>query len=361
MSEGQDRLKAAARIVVKVGSSTVVDGDGRVRGDRLASLCADLDAWMARGVRVIVVSSGAVALGRTALGGPKRLGMVRKQAAAAVGQVLLMQAWRDALAAFGRTAAQVLLTLDDSEDRRRWLNASATFGALGEAGIVAVVNENDTVATAEIRVGDNDRLAARTAQMAGADVLILLSDVDGLHSADPRLDPKAPLISEIRGVTPEIEAMAGGAGTSLGTGGMATKLAAARICLSSGCAMAVASGAGERPLAELEAGGAATWFLPGRGIGARKGWLLGRLESHGTVWIDRGAVAALRRGGSLLLVGAVRIDGDFHEGERVRVAGEDSTELGWGLAGMGAAEARARIGERAAPPLVHRDDLVLHS
>jgi glutamate 5-kinase len=365
-------LTAARRVVVKIGSALVAGPDGADRA-WLAAFGADLARLRARGQQVLVVSSGAVALGRGRLGlGRRALTLPEKQAAAAAGQSALMHAWEEALAPHAISAAQVLLTRDDTEVRRRWLNARATVDTLLGFGVVPVVNENDTVATEEIRVGDNDRLAARVAQMIGADVLVLLSDVDGLYTADPRHDPAAEHIARIARLTPEIEAMAGGANASagVGTGGMATKLAAARIAQSAGCATVITLGTRDAPLAAVEAGERATIVEPSTTpAAAYKAWIAGSLSPVGALVVDAGAAAAVRRGKSLLAAGVRRIEGSFDKGDAVLIRDEAGHEIARGLVRYEAPDALKICGLKSeaieaalgytSGPLVHADDLAL--
>ena len=368
------RLAEAHRLVVKIGSALLVDpAQAAPRAEWLAGVAADIAALRARGTEVIVVSSGAIALARRALGLTRaRLRLEEKQAAAAVGQIRLAQAWAGALAAVGLTAAQLLLTLEDTEDRRRYLNARATLQTLLAMGTVPVINENDTVATAEIRFGDNDRLAARVAEMVEADQLILLSDIDGLYTADPRRDPAARHLPVVAAITPEIEAMGGEPPPGYSSGGMRTKLAAARIATQAGAAMAIARGHGtDHPLAALEAGARCTWFLPApEGRSARKRWIAGALAPMGVLTIDAGAARALAAGGSLLPAGVRAVDGSFERGDPVLVRGPDGVALAQGLAAYAAADAariaghrsdaiEAILGWRGRDELIHRDDLVL--
>lgn len=359
--------------MVKVGSSLVVDQKAPAT-TWLAGLAADIAALRGRGRQVVVVSSGAVALGRGRLGLERNARLDEKQAAAAVGQSLLMQAWEAALASAGMTPAQVLLTRDDTERRRRWLNARATMEALLKLGVVPVVNENDTVATEEIRYGDNDRLAARTAQLVRADLLILLSDVDGLYTADPRRDPGAEHLPLIEHLSPDILAMAGGANAqaAVGTGGMATKLEAARIARSAGCATLIASGLEARPLNVVANGGRATLITaPATPLQAYKSWIAGSLEPAGALTVDAGAAEALVGGRSLLASGVKAVDGRFDRGDCVRVLGTGGTVLGVGLAayaaeemgrikGRHSGEIEALVGYKGPGVAIHRDDLVLH-
>ena len=321
------RLAAARRIVVKIGSALLVAAEtGRLRIDWLEGLAADVVGLRGQGKDVILVSSGSIALGRRALGLPEReLSLEQSQAAAAVGQIRLAQAYETVLAPHGITTAQVLVTLEDSENRRRYLNSRRTLGTLLDLGVVPIVNENDTVATDEIRYGDNDRLAAQVASMTGADVLVLLSDVDGLYTANPRLDPAARRLDLVTALTPEIEAMAGGTGSALSRGGMKTKLMAARIAMRAGCAMAISEGAVTRPLAALAGGAACTWFEPdGDPHAARKRWISG-MKPRGRVTVDAGAVAALGRGKSLLPAGVTAVEGGFLRGDPVEVVGPDGS------------------------------------
>ena len=366
-------LRAARRIVVKVGSSLVVDARAPATV-WLAGLAADIAALRAQRRQVVVVSSGAVALGRGRLGLEKNARLDEKQAAAAVGQSLLMQAWEAALAGAGLTPGQVLLTRDDTERRRRWLNARATLEALLKLGVVPVVNENDTVATEEIRYGDNDRLAARTAQLVRADLLILLSDVDGLYTADPRRDPGAQHLPLIETLTPDILAAAGGANThaDVGTGGMQTKLEAARIARSAGCATLIVSGLIARPLSALRDGARATLITaPATPLAAYKQWIAGSLEPAGSIVVDAGAASALETGRSLLASGVRGVQGRFDRGDCIRVLGPDDARIGVGLAayaademerimGRHSSEIEALVGYKGPGVAIHRDDLVLN-
>ena len=363
-------LRIAGLLVVKIGSALVVDG-AVPREGWLGEVAQDIAAARARGTQVIVVSSGAIALARGTLGlSQRRLRLEEKQAAAAVGQIRLAQAWAGALAAQGLVAAQLLLTLGDTEDRRRYLNARETLRTLLGFGCVPVINENDSVATAEIRFGDNDRLAARVAEMVGADQLVLLSDIDGLYTADPRRDPEARHVPVVAGLTPEIEAMGGEPPPGFSSGGMRTKLIAARIATQAGCAMAIGLGGQPHPLAVLADGGRCTWFLPApEGRSARKRWIAGSLQPLGVLRVDRGAARALREGRSLLPAGVTGVEGAFQRGDAVVVAGPDG-ELGRGLcayacedaariAGRRSEEIEGVLGWRGRDEMVHRDDLVL--
>jgi glutamate 5-kinase len=366
-------LASAHRVVVKIGSALVVDENvAAPRTGWLAGITEDIAALRARGTEVIVVSSGAIALARRALGLTRRqLKLEEKQAAAAVGQIRLAQAWTEALSARGLTAAQLLLTLDDTEDRRRYLNARATLSTLLTLGCIPVVNENDTVATAEIRFGDNDRLAARMAEMVHADVLVLLSDIDGLYTADPRRDAAAEHLPVVNSLTPEIEAMGGDPPPGYSSGGMRTKLVAARIATQAGVAMAIARGDIERPLRALEEGARCTWFLPtADGPSAWKRWIAGSLAPQGVFTVDLGAVKALRHGRSLLPAGVRSVEGTFHRGDPVLVRGPEGEALARGLSAYASADAtriaghrsdkiEAILGWRGRDEIIHRDDLVL--
>ena len=366
-------LADARRIVVKIGSALVVDPvEAAPRQAWLASVAADIAALRARGTDVIVVSSGAIALARRSLGLTQaRLRLEEKQAAAAVGQIRLAQAWTEALSAHGITAAQLLLTLGDTEDRRHYLNARATLTTLLGFGCVPVINENDSVATAEIRYGDNDRLAARMAEMVEADALLLLSDIDGLYTADPKRDPEAAHIPVVTALTPEIEAMGGEPPPGYSSGGMRTKLVAARIATGAGTAMAIAFGHRPHPLQALVDGARCTWFLPApEGRSARKRWIAGTLAPLGTLTVDDGAARALARGSSLLPAGVRAVAGSFERGDAVEVRGADGALLARGLSAYNSADAARIIGHRSEQieailgwrgrdELIHRDDLVL--
>ncbi|MCB8881849.1 glutamate 5-kinase [Acidisoma cellulosilytica] len=366
-------LNQARRLVIKLGSALVVDGEAAApRQAWLNEVAQDIAALRARGTEVLVVSSGAIALARRTLNlmQPK-LRLEEKQAAAAVGQIRLAQAWTEALSAQDITAAQLLLTMEDTEDRRRYLNARATLTTLLSLGCVPVINENDTVATAEIRFGDNDRLAARVAEMVQADQLILLSDIDGLYTADPRRDPDAQHIPVVTGMTAEIDAMGGEPPPGYSSGGMRTKLVAARIATSAGCAMAIALGHRPHPVQALMDGARCTWFLPSQdGRSARKRWIGGSLSPLGAVTIDAGAARALSGGSSLLPAGVRGIGGDFTRGDAVRVLGPSGDEIARGLSAYGSEDAKriaghrseeieAILGWRGRDELIHRDDLVL--
>jgi len=366
-------LSTAQRVVVKIGSALVVDEEkAEPRRAWLDGIAADIAALRARGVDVIVVSSGAIALARRTLRfSQRRLKLEEKQAAAAVGQIRLAQAWSEALSAQNLTAAQLLLTLEDTEDRQRYLNARATLDTLLSLGCIPVINENDSVATAEIRFGDNDRLAARVAEMIGADQLFLLSDIDGLYTADPRRDPAAAHIPVVAALTPEIEAMGGEPPPGYSSGGMRTKLVAARIATQAGTAMAIALGNVERPLSALQNGARCTWFLPApEGRSARKRWIAGTLAPLGEIFVDSGAARALAAGRSLLPAGVRKISGAFERGDPVMVLGPDNTALARGLsayastdavriAGHRSDEIEKILGWRGRDEIIHRDDLVL--
>jgi glutamate 5-kinase len=368
-----DRLTRARLLVVKIGSALLVDGDrGELRRGWLAALAADVAAAKRRGSDVVLVSSGAIALGRRRLDlAAGELKLEEAQAAASVGQIRLAQAYQDVLGEHDITAAQILLTSDDTEERRRYLNARQTLTTLLGRGAVPVINENDTVATAEIRFGDNDRLAARVAAMLGADCLVLLSDIDGLYTADPRTNGEAKLLKEVRAITPEIEAMGGESVSGLGSGGMATKLQAARIALDAGCHMVIAAGHRQHPLAAIADGADCTWFIAGATPAtARKRWIAGHLKPAGSITIDAGAVAALRRGKSLLPAGVAGVEGSFQRGDAVIVRGPDGAELGRGLIayarkdaeriiGHNSRDIERLLGHRGRDEMIHRDDLVL--
>lgn len=365
-------LATAKRVVVKVGSALLVDpANASVRSNWLGGLARDISRLRARGQEVVIVSSGSIALGRAVLGfAPGALSLERAQAAAAVGQPRLLRAWEDALSPLGAPVAQVLLTLEDTENRRRYLNARSTLGALLAEGALAVVNENDTVATDEIRYGDNDRLAARVALMVDAGALILLSDVDGLYTGDPRHDPEARHLPEVGRITPQIEAMAGGTGSAGASGGMRTKLLAAKTALKGGCAMVITRGDVNGPIGALEEGARATWFLPPDAPqAARKRWIAA-MKPRGRLAVDEGAARALARGKSLLPAGVRGVDGRFERGDPIAIVSSAGAAIGAALSGYGADEARAIAGVqtdaieailgypgRAA--MVHADDMVI--
>jgi len=363
-------LNEAGRIVVKIGSALLVDrASGTLRADWLAALCADVARLRDRGVQVILVSSGSIALGRAALGLPVTdLTLEQSQAAAAVGQIRLAHAYESALSKHGLRAAQVLVTLEDSTDRRRYLNSRATLEQLLKLGVVPIVNENDTVATDEIRYGDNDRMAAQVAVTAGADTLVLLSDVDGFYSGNPVQDPTATRFDVIAAITPEIEAMAGDAGSGLSKGGMKTKLMAARTATAAGCDMVITEGTVLNPLTELEKGAPATWFTAqGDPQQRRKQWIAA-MKPRGRITVDAGAARALKGGSSLLPAGVSAVSGGFGRGDPVEVAGPDGRVLGQGLTrydsddadrirGLRTPQIEPVLGYPARGPLIHRDDM----
>ncbi|MEO1190752.1 MAG: glutamate 5-kinase [Pseudomonadota bacterium] len=365
-------LTSAKRLVVKIGSALLVGADGRLRSAWLEALSADVAALRGAGVEVLLVSSGAIAVGRRHLGLPERaLLLEEKQAAAACGQILLAQAYREAFAAHDITVAQILLTLSDTEGRRRHLNARATLNQLLRLAALPVVNENDTIATSEIRIGDNDRLGARVAVMTNADTLVLLSDIDGLYTADPRRDPAARHIPLIERLTPQIIAMGGKAPPGYSSGGMATKLVAARLASEGGCRMAIADGREPHALSRLASGGKASWFLAAtEPMTARKRWIRASLDPRGRLRLDAGAVAALGRGKSLLPAGVTACQGAFRRGDLVILEDVQGQEVGRGLSAYDAAdverikgrqsgEIESLLGFRGREELVHRDDLVL--
>jgi glutamate 5-kinase len=363
----------ARRVVIKVGSALLVDGSsGNANRAWIESLAADIARLRARGQDVLLVSSGAIALGRRRLGlEPGKLKLEESQAAAAVGQIRLAHAWTEVLQQHEIAVAQILLTFGDTEERRRYLNARSTLSTLLKLGAVPVINENDTVATAEIRYGDNDRLAARVAQMISADCLILLSDVDGMYTADPTKQATAQFIPEIRAITAEIEKMAGGVASDVGSGGMATKVAAAKIAVAAGCHMCVARGRDLYPLRQIEAGVRCTWFYPSVSPATvRKQWIAGTLKPAGEIFVDAGASAALRNGKSLLPAGVTRVLGTFERGDALIVRDEQGHELARGLSayssedaerirGRQSGEIEALVGFRGRDELIHRDDMVL--
>jgi glutamate 5-kinase len=373
MTAAQDRIAEAKRIVVKIGSALLVDDKaGRIRRDWLDALADDVAECRKAGQEVVIVSSGAIASGKRLLGltgGDLRL--EEKQAAAAVGQVRLAQAYQEALARHDITAAQVLLTLGDTEERRRHLNARATLLSLLGLGAVPVINENDTVATEEIRFGDNDRLGARVAQMVSADTLVLFSDIDGLYTANPKTDDAAKHLPEIREISPEIAAMAGAPISADSRGGMITKIEAAKIAFGAGCRMAIGDGRILHPLGALRRGARCTWFLPpAEPRTARKRWIASAILSGGAVTVDDGAVKALRGGRSLLPAGVVSIEGRFKRGDAIMVRDTAGRELARGLSaysaedaalikGRKSAEIEAILGYRGRDELIHRDDLVV--
>ena len=335
-------LLNAKRVVVKIGSANLVDRTtGRVNRAWLETLASDTARLRARGQEVILVSSGAIALGRRHLGlPPGKLKLEESQAAAAVGQIRLAHAWKEVLDAHELAVAQILLTFGDTEERRRYLNARSTLSTLLKLGAIPLINENDTVATSEIRYGDNDRLAARVAQMMSADCLVLLSDVDGLYTADPTKDKTATFIPEVHGITPEIERMATGVSSDVGSGGMATKVAAARIAVAAGCHMCIALGKEMHPLKRLESGARCSWFYPNANPATvRKQWIAGTLKPAGELRVDAGAAAALLRGKSLLPAGVTAVAGIFERGDAVVVRGADGLEIARGLSAYSSVDA----------------------
>lgn len=363
---------ACPRLVLKVGSALLVERGGTLRRDWLKALAEEIAEARARGQQVVVVSSGAIALGAARLGltAGGRANLADAQAAAAVGQIELAGAWAELLGQQGLVAAQLLLTLDDLEDRRRYLNASSTLARLLDQGAVPVVNENDSVATAEIRFGDNDRLAARVAQAAGADAVVLLSDVDGLFDRDPK-DPAAELVREVGGIDESVRAMAGASsGSGMGSGGMVSKLQAAEIAGRAGIALAIVNGTHDRPLATAIAADRGTVFLPQRRDGGRKAWLGGRIAPAGVLTVDAGCADALTGGSSLLAAGLVAVDGEFARGDLVTIHSSKGDRLAQGLVEYTSAECRAIAGRKAAEQsallgyspraaVVHRDHMVL--
>ncbi len=367
-------LEKARRLVIKIGSSLLVHSEtGALKGDWLSSLAEDIAALVGNGKEIILVSSGAIALGRRVLGLPnKGLRLEDNQAAAAVGQIDLAHAYEAVFQEHDIVAAQVLLTLGDTEERRRYLNARSTVSTLLKLGAVPVVNENDTVATSEIRYGDNDRLAARVASMMSADCLVLLSDVDGLYTAPPGGAVAGTRLDEVREITPEIEAMAGDVGTELSRGGMVTKIEAAKIALGAGTHMVITEGKGLNPLKALADGVPCTWFVADANpVAARKRWIAGALEPKGVVVVDQGAVRALEAGKSLLPAGIVGTEGVFDRGDAVVIRDNEGNDVGRGLTGYGQGDAariigrksdeiEGRLGYRGRTEVIHRDDMVLN-
>jgi glutamate 5-kinase len=363
----------ARRIVVKIGSALLTDQkSGRIKSDWLNSFMDDVAELAKAGKEIVLVSSGSIALGRHALKLPKGpLALEQSQAAASVGQISLAHAYQDLAAARGLTAAQILLTLGDTEERRRYLNARNTIEVLLALKAIPVVNENDTVATAEIRYGDNDRLSARVASMVSADCLVLLSDVDGLYTAPPANNSEARHIPLVTEITPEIEAMAGDAGTELSKGGMKTKIEAAKIALASGSDMVITTGKILHPLRAISQGARVTWFIAKSDpVTAKKRWISGRLVPNGQVFLDAGAEKALATGKSLLPAGVTRIEGSFDRGDAVIIRAADGRELGRGLIAYAADDARRIIGKHSSEiaailgfegrdTLIHRDDMAL--
>lgn len=367
------RIADAKRIVIKIGSSLLIDEQSNtLRREWLASVVKDIFECWQRGQEIVIVSSGAVALGRRELQLKSRvLQLQEKQAAAAIGQIKLAHAYQEILAEHGLTVAQVLLTLDDSENRRRYLNAKNTLETLLSLRVIPVINENDTVATAEIRFGDNDRLAARVAQMISADTLVLLSDIDGLYTANPNIDSSATFIPEVQQLTPEILAMAGESSTQFGSGGMITKLAAAKIALASGCRMVIAAGKSFHPLSKIDKVDKNTWFIPAISpTKARKNWIAQHLHPKGLLMIDAGAEAALNQGKSLLSVGVIAINGEFHKGDAVCIVNQTGQQIARGLTNYTVADAKKIMGHKSSESetilgyvgseeIIHRDNLVL--
>jgi glutamate 5-kinase len=370
---GHAGLADARRLIVKIGSALLVDeATGTLRGPWLDALSADIAALREAGIEVVIVSSGAVAVGRFDLGlTGRRLKLEEKQAAAAAGQIRLAHAYQESLGKYGVPAAQVLLTPGDTEERRRHLNARNTIDTLLKLGAVPVINENDTVGTEEIRFGDNDRLAARVAQMISADTLVLLSDIDGLYTADPRRVADAVFVPEVREITPTIEAMAGGVNPGYASGGMVTKIAAAKIATRAGCRMAIVDGKAEHSLSRVGREGRCTWFLPAaEPVAARKRWIGGALTPAGAVIVDEGAAKALAEGKSLLPAGVVTVEGLFDRGDAVAILTRDGRRIGSGLIAYSTVDAKlimghksreieALLGYRGRDEMIHRDDLVL--
>ncbi|MBT8137422.1 MAG: glutamate 5-kinase [Gammaproteobacteria bacterium] len=377
MQKTQDdlpQLTDANRVVIKVGSSLLVDFDsGALNRAWLRSLAGEIARMVGRGQQIVVVSSGAIALGRKYLGfGKEQNKLNQQQAAAASGQILLAHAYQELLGLHDIKAAQLLLTLGDTENRRRYLNARSTLETLLAGSVVPIINENDTVATEEIRYGDNDRLAARVAAMCSADCLVLLSDVDGLYESDPSVDENAKLIPVVHEISADIEARAGTSRTEYGSGGMITKLAAAKICMPAGCATVIANGHRSKPLSAVENDSACTWFIPATTPSiARKRWIAGVLKPHGALTIDAGAVRSLTNGKSLLPVGIVAVDGTFQRGDAVIIQDDTGRDIGRGLVAYGSDEVQRIKGRRSAETqrilgyserdeVIHRDNLVLN-
>jgi len=373
MAALSDRFLNARRVVIKIGSALLVDGTtSNLRKSWLSALAEDIAAMRMRGQEVLIVSSGSIAMGRQVLGlKPGPLKLEESQAAAATGQIRLAHAYQEFLGIYDLKVAQILLTLSDTEERRRYLNARSTLSTLLSLGAVPVVNENDTVATSEIRYGDNDRLAARVAQMIGADCLVLLSDVNGLYAEDPTKNPDARFIPEVTALTEEILSMAGGVQTNVGSGGMVTKLKAAQIAMAAGCHMYIASGAIQHPLKAIEQGSRTTCFVAtDTPRSARKKWIAGGLSVQGTYQVDQGALKALERGTSLLPAGVSKVSGNFDRGDLVAIIGPDGAELGRGLTAYSSEDAHRIIGHKSSEiakilgysgrdEIVHRDELVL--
>lgn len=369
----QHTIKSAKRLVFKVGSALLVNEEtGEVHKQWLTHFINDIVVAYQRQQQIIIVSSGAIALGRKHLNVPKtNRQLAIQQAAAAVGQIRLAHSYQEALSQHNISVAQILLTLEDSENRKRYLNARNTIERLLQHGVIPIINENDTVATAEICYGDNDRLAARIAQMTSADTLVLLSDVDGLYSADPRQDPNATLIPVVKNISSDIEAMASDSVTHYGSGGMQTKLAAAKIVMASGCRMVVTKGNVSKPISQIDAGAPCTWFIPSTTTqSVKKNWLAQHLKPAGIITIDTGAIHALETGRSLLPIGVVAIEGNFHIGDPVSILTENHQEIARGLSNYPAHEALQIMGHKSSDiesilgyqgneELVHRDNLVI--
>jgi glutamate 5-kinase len=368
-------LKTAKRLVIKIGSALLVESDkGEIREKWLDALARDIALCREHGQEVLIVSSGSIALGRRqlSLASGRRLRLEESQAAAAAGQIRLAHAYQQILARHGLSVAQILLTLDDTEDRRRHLNARSTLNQLLQLGVIPVINENDTVATTEIRFGDNDRLAARVAAMTSADCLVLLSDIDGLYESDPRENPNAVHIAEVSEVTPEIEAMAGAAPVGYSSGGMVTKLDAAKIAMTSGCHMVITDGKPNHPLTALSKGARATWFTAKSSpLTARKRWIAGSVNPVGHISVDEGAAKALASGKSLLPAGVTEVRGEFARGDAVIIRTQDGREIARGLAAYSAKDAalikghksgeiEAILGYPGRTEMIHRDNLVLN-
>jgi glutamate 5-kinase len=371
-------LDNSKRLIIKVGSALLIDAEGAVRREWLGTLAAEMAAWRKQGREVLVVTSGAIALGRELIGLSRKtvkraLRMEEKQAAAAAGQPKLMQAWEEAFRPHHLHVGQVLLTLDDTEDRARHLTCRAALEELLRLGAMPVINENDPISTEEIRIGDNDRLAARLAQMISADTLILLSDIDGLYTADPKSNPDAEFIPEVKEITPAIEAMAGGAVEAISSGGMRTKIMAAKIATGAGCRMAIVKGFTDNPLAGMESGEArCTWFTPSTTpLAARKRWIAAHMKLKGSITIDDGAVKALSGGKSLLPAGVKSAEGGFASGDAVAVKTLAGETIACGLIGYDYGEVTQILGRRSdeiekilgypgSAEMIHRDNLVMN-
>ncbi len=369
-------LNESRRLVIKVGSALLADEDGNLRATWIDELVADAAELFHNGTEIIIVSSGAIAVGRRILGlaaGPRNraLRLEESQAAAATGQVRLAHSWQEALASHNLLAAQILLTTEDTENRRRYLNARSTITTLLKLGVVPVINENDTVATEEIRFGDNDRLAARVAQMISADTCIILSDVDGLYTADPSKQSDVNHIAEVHSITSDIEEMAGSTSNEDGSGGMITKIEAARIAMQAGCRLVISDGRIKRPLRSIDEGTRCTWFVAdAEPMTARKRWIAGSLNPVGTVYIDSGAARALVSGNSLLPAGVLRVEGDFDRGDPVIIRNEEGVEMARGLSayssedtnrirGLKSSQTEEVLGYRGREEIIHRDDLII--